>query len=207
MNIRNLQRGSPEKSPDKYVASLVQFYQKIAHLPGDIIELGVAKGRNTFIFGHLIAKTGRRYYGFDTFKGYMPDDLKQSPNLIKSQKSGRWKNDPYKLRKALDRYHLTKCCKIIVGDIKETIPKFIKNRNQHVALLYIDCNAYLPAITALRALQKNFQKGTIICVDEHRVGGETRALKEFAEDNQLDVIETNDGIGIPKYVTYAKPAA
>jgi predicted O-methyltransferase YrrM len=195
------EHGTPQKSHPKYVESLVSIYKQLP--PGDIVELGVAQGRNTVIFGNIIKqkKAKRKYFGFDTFSGYTPEDLKLSPNLVPNQKSGRWDNDPKKLHDILKKNKLD-ACTIIVGDIKETVPKFAKKCGT-IALLYIDCNAYLPAITAARALQNKFRCGTIICADEHRIGGETKALEEFAKENDLYIIETNDSVGIPRYVVYA----
>ena len=52
-------------------------------------------------------------------------------------------------------------------------------------MLYIDCNAYLPAITALQACQKYLSVGSLIVVDEHTIGRETQAFDEFCSTNKV----------------------
>lgn len=185
---------------NRYEKSLAQIFERVKSIDGDIIELGVATGRNTLIFGRLIknSKSSKHYYGFDTFCGYTKEDLEYSPHLKANQESGRWNNDPKILSDKLKKNKLDDRCHIIKGDIKSTVPNFAK-RGSRVSLVYIDCNAYLAAITALRSLQNNLSPGAFICADEHRVGGETKALTEFAQSNNLIITETGDGVGVPRY--------
>ena len=62
-----------------YLLWIVNIFYKSIKVPGHILEIGVAKGRNSILFGKLLElsaeKWTRKYYGFDTFKGY-PDDVK-----------------------------------------------------------------------------------------------------------------------------------
>ena len=80
---------------------------------------------------------------------------------------------------------------IIKGDIKRTVPREIKKGNlSKVSLLYVDCNAYLPSITAMEAIYPILSDGGMICIDEHKNGGETKALNELAEKYKLEVHDT-----------------
>ena len=61
----------------------------------------------------------------------------------------------------------------------------LKKDNLYISLMYIDCNHYVPSLTALKCFQKNFSKGALIVVDESRIGGENKALKQFCNENNL----------------------
>ena len=174
---------------------------KIADVPGDIIELGVYTGNNAVQFMWLLPY--KKYFGFDTFSGYTEEDIESSPNkegLISNQ--GRWDHDEKetiqriemfekKIKVMLLKSHPVAGFEIIKGDLKETLPKEIKNKKiQQAALLYVDCNAYLPAIRGIEAVYPTMPKGAIICIDEHQVGGETKALIETANKYGLTVIDT-----------------
>ena len=77
----------------RYILWLERTYRLIENVPGHIVEVGVARGRNAVIFGHLIRLTGddqvRNYYGFDTFEGYTGDDLRRSPHLSAAEWKAR----------------------------------------------------------------------------------------------------------------------
>ena len=66
-----------------------------------------------------------------------------------------------------------------------------------ISMVYIDCNAYLPAITALVSLEKNLSNGALLVVDEHQTGGETRALREFIGRKNKDIEIQDTGWEFP----------
>ena len=80
---------------------------------------------------------------------------------------------------------------IIKGDIKRTVPSEINKGNlKQVSFLYVDCNAYLPSKKAMESIYPIMSSGGMICIDEHKFGGETKALTEIAEKYGLEVEET-----------------
>lgn len=196
-----------DKGEFRYILWIDRIYEKIQNVPGHIIELGVAKGRNSILFGNLIQMNGdeevRKYYGFDTFQGYTEEDLKQSSWLSPSA----WKDSSYEfVSRRISHAGYSKNCKLIPGDLKATLPEFIQNGmdgfaagNLRVALLYVDCNAYLPAITAMNLLKDYMAPGGVICIDEKQQGGETKALIEFCEKNNLRYIKDASPFAIPAY--------
>ena len=96
-------------------------------------------------------------------------------------------------------------CNIIEGDIKLTVPLFIRqNPDIKIALVYVDCNAYLPAIEALNSIKNNLMENAVICIDEKRDGGESRALKEFAAENKLMIVKDSDAFSLPAYIRYTR---
>ena len=167
-----------------YHYNISGLLSKIENVEGCVIELGVAAGKNTINIGRLLKSQKKKYYGFDTFSGYTQEDIDAAQNhkesLIKIQKSGRWVIDSSMVLRKIAMADLSQTCEIIVGDIKQTVPQFIeRNLDLKIAMVYIDCNAYLPTITALNSVKNNLSDDALIVVDEHRQGGETRAFLEF----------------------------
>ena len=184
-----------------------EILNKIYAVPGDIVELGVHTGNNATQFMWHCPQ--RRYFGFDTFCGYTKDDLMNDPNKEElKQNDGRWDYDEGQtierlqdLRKKLWQFarlmlndkNITFLYDfdIIKGDLKSTFPKAIdEGKISQIALLYVDCNAYSAAIKGMEAAYPIMSKGAMICIDEHKNGGETKALSEIAKKHNLEIIET-----------------
>ena len=186
-------------SDDEYL-----YYMWMSHLfsmsmkvPGHIVEVGVAGGRNSIIFGRLLELTGesytRKYYGFDTFEGYCKDTVEENPWLNVNS----WKGEEYSLhrvRRRIERLGYETNCVFIKGDCRKTLPEFLQNHSDDriqpghacIALLYVDCNAYNPALTSMQSVYPHMPSGGIIAIDEKRQGGETQAILEFAKTNGLE---------------------
>ena len=191
--LAGLQVNSPESSPTGYVASLLHFVRRTVGLRGNIVELGVAKGRNSILFGNILQKEkcNKKYFGFDTFFGYTEEDIRTAPNseiLAKIKASGRWNGSKIQVENMLAEAGHKNRCQLIEGDLKETLPQFFRTHpNEIISLLYVDCNAYLAALTGMRVAWERLVPGGIVCIDEHRVGGETKAILEFAKEKSLKV--------------------
>ena len=193
-----------ESAEFRYVLWLDRIYQKIKNVPGHIVELGVAYGRNSILFGHQIKMNGddlvRKYYGFDTFSGYTQESLKLEPNLSDAtwkDKSKGWVEDKIK------RVGLDELCFLIEGDVVKTVPAFLESKpNFRAALLYVDCNSYTPSIEGMRAMKKFMSPGGVICIDEKRQGGETKALIEFCQENNLRFMKDDSPFAIPSYTQF-----
>lgn len=190
-----------EKSEFKYVLWIDRVFQKIATVPGHIVELGVAYGRNTILFSHLIhmhnQEDVRNYYGFDTFDGYTENDLKTDKRLSQ----GAWKSiSMEKVEERIQKAGNFKNYKLIKGDLLVTLPKFLEqNLNFRAALLYVDCNAYKPALEGMEIMKDFMSPGGIICIDEKKQGGETKALIEFCKKHNLDFVRDNSPFSMPAY--------
>ena len=194
--VRNSNNQAVEESINFELKTLID---KIKNVPGDIIELGTWTGNNSVQF--MWQAPARKYIGFDTFNGYTKEDIETSPNkegLLANE--GRWNHEEKEIIQRLQKFKERTICdygfntadfEIIKGDLKETLPKYIKEgKVKEVAMLYVDCNAYLPAIRGIEAVYPIMPKGGIICIDEHQVGGETKALLEISDKYGLEVIDT-----------------
>ncbi len=193
--------GYLDKQEFRYILWLDRIYQKIQNVPGHIVELGVARGRNAIIFSTLIQLNGddavRKYFGFDTFEGYTDEDVQLDPHLVPDD----WKCNTLEwVNQRIKNCNFEKLCTLYQGDIKETVPAFVDSKpNFRAALVYVDCNAYLPAMKGMEALLNYMTPGGIICIDEKIQGGETRALIEFCQKYGYKFQKDASPFSIPAY--------
>lgn len=190
-----------ERSEFKYVLWLYEIYKRIHEVPGHIVELGVAYGRNTIIFSHLMQMHNeqdiRKYIGFDTFDGYTDQTLATDKQLS----SSAWKNISIeKIQQRISAAGNFNNYEFIKGDLNETLAEYLnQNPDFRAALLYVDCNAYQPALNGMRLIKDFMSPGGIVCIDEKRQGGETRALIEFCKENNLRFMKDTSPFSIPAY--------
>lgn len=193
----------------QYLIWLAWLYEKSSKVPGHIVEVGVASGRNALIFSQFISITGekflKKYYGFDTFEGYPIDTIGTNSGLS----SQSWKSESCSLsavNKRLEVCGLSKYCTFIKGDCRDTLSGFLASYSDEkvnqgrmvISLLYIDCNAYEAALKTIDDCWSFMPIGAMVAVDEKRKGGETKALIEFASKHNQKV--AHDCGGIPAYI-------
>ena len=182
----------------EYLLWISSLYSEIYNVPGHIAEIGVANGRNTVLFGKLIRLFNdshvRQYIGFDTFDGYTERDLERDTHL-----SGKaWKGNAFSKAAVEERCgsaDVLEVVELIEGDAMKTVPEILSNHQGKLfqkgkakfSLLYIDCNAYEPAIASMRHFYDYLMDNAIIAIDEKLQGGETEALSEFAAEKNLTV--------------------
>ena len=200
-----------------YTLTINNIYSQIVNVPGHIIELGAGKGRNSIIFGTLIERYGetlhRHYFGFDTFSGYMNDQIKDKPHLKKIDLNYN-QNLYLNLKELLYKKGLDKNVTLIKGDINKTLPKLIATGYEGyfipdkivISLIYIDCNVYEVTINSLNILKKYLAENAIIVIDECYQGEETEAVLQFAKENNQKVLNGNFGYNshISKFIKWNK---
>lgn len=178
----------------EYLLWISNIYLKIKNIPGHIAEIGVADGRNTILFGRLIKlhrdQSVRQYIGFDTFDGFIDRDLARDTHLDKIN----WKDNSRKkvLKRCFDN-DVEDLVEIFEGDASKLVPHVLKNHigkkfqkgKAKFALLYIDCNAYIPAVDSMESFLPYMIPGGFIVIDEKNQGGETEAIIEFAKKHSL----------------------
>ncbi len=195
-----------ERSEFKYVLWIDRVYQQVREVPGHVVELGVAYGRNAILFSHLFRMHAeedvRKYVGFDTFDGYNETSLEQERNLSDTA----WKdNSKQRVEDRLKMAKVASSCTLVAGDIMKTVPEFTQSQpNLRIALLYVDCNAYDPALFGMESLLSYMSPGGIICIDEKKQGGETRALIEFCEKHGFEFRRDASPFSIPAYTRISK---
>jgi len=168
-----------------------------------IIEFGVANGAGLINISKICKKLNKIYgveykiYGFDTGVG-MPDplDFRDHPELYKA---GDFPMDQKNLNKILPIN-----CKMIIGDVKTTVPEFVNSDfllESPIGFVCIDVDYYSSSRDALRILLADPKKYLdhfpvyFDDVDEYSHNswcGELLAIKEFNETNINRKIERHD---------------
>lgn len=182
-------------SPDiKIMGKLLlrhDFFNKIKHLPGDIVEVGVFKGSGIATFSKMIEiycpNSIKKVIGFDIFdpensEAVLAKDAnydKESMNIVYSRVNN---NDRTinSVNNSLKNMNITNNFSLIEGDVELTLPEFIKeNPGQRIALLYIDVDIERPTYNALKYLWDRVVPGGIIVFDEYE-------YHKFSESNGVD---------------------
>ena len=191
-----------------YVLHLYELYKMTQNIPGHIVEVGVANGRNDIIFGQLVKHYGekntKKYHGIDTFDGYNIVDLKNEKHL----KANAWKNiNISSVNSRITSLGLGEICKLYEIDAYDIEEKFLNKGGYQfqpnsllISLLYIDCNSYGAAKHSIEKFLPYMSKNSVIAVDEKNLGGETKALFEIAKENNL-TLEKNK---YPSIYTFIK---
>ena len=167
-----------------------EIYKKIKNVPGDILEFGVFKGISLIrllTFRSILENSfSRRIYGFDTFKNFPSEKSKIDKKLIKKWENEAGEsisknelNENLQLKK-FENYEL------IQGDIKNTLPKFLKRqRNVKISLLHLDLEVYgATKLVINKLINKMSPKGIILFDDYPTVKGATKAVDELLLDNK-----------------------
>ena len=181
-----------------------EIYKNILNVQGSVIECGILFGGGLMTWAQFSTilepmNHQRRIIGFDTFagitttqegdKGETSSELyKSGDNKIESFQDIQECIRIHDIGRPLD--HIEKV-KLVQGDIKETVPQFIRdNPYLVVSLLYLDVVLYEPTIIALEYFVPRMPKGSIIGFDELNADaapGETTAVIEKLGINNLHI--------------------
>lgn len=164
-----------------------------------VIEFGVANGAGLSNIQKIAKKitkdTGILFdiYGFDTGKGMPPPvSFKDHPELYQE---GDFPMDFDRLQKSLDSN-----TKLIIGNIEETLPKFLTQKFDEcpIAFISIDVDYYSSSVQALKILEMDanqYLPRVIVYLDDlqdefHNLWcGELAAVSEFSETHDYRKIE------------------
>lgn len=165
-----------------------------------LVEFGVAAGAGLLNMSYIAARVTQatgvafRLYGFDTGKGMPPSaDYRDHPDLYQE---GDFKMDVERLRAALPAN-----TKLIIGDIGETAPSFIKELSLDAPIGYVsvDVDYYSSTKQALKLFahddpRKYLPVTTVyfddVCHERHNSWcGELLAISEFNAEHALRKLE------------------
>jgi hypothetical protein len=160
--------------------------ERVAGVPGDIVECGVSIGHGALLFLLLSEYVGveRTYYGFDSFEGF-PDPV-QADETTPITGPGFWASPSKAVTKVLrdgriPEQWMRDRVRLIKGWFQHTLPKY----DSTIALLHLDCDLYESYKIALETLYDKVAPGGIIMFDEYRDQrwpGATKAIDEFFAD-------------------------
>lgn len=140
---------------------------------GLVLEFGVATGRTLNNWARWLPK--KTIYGFDGFNGLPEDWTSRMPQ-------------GFFARRSLPRVK-SNCC-LVVGWFQDTLPGFVRQHTEPVALLHIDSDLYSSAQLVLAQLQHQIVAGTVIVFDEYMnypgwQQDEFRAWQEFVQEHSI----------------------
>ena len=136
---------------------------------GDILEFGVWYGKSINYMSKKLKN--RKFYGFDSFEGLQEDWYGTwMPKNFFDQKG--------KLPK------VPKNVKLIKGWFINTVPDFMENNSNQIAILHIDCDTYESTREIFELLGNKINRGTLIIFDEYQgypgwKFGEYKAFQDF----------------------------
>ena len=187
-----------------YKRRIFKLLDKISKINGDIVEVGTYNGDTSkIICEHILSRNlDKKFYGFDTFSGYLPEDMVGSNKASQENfVNRRWDTKKEVVENRLQFFGNERFF-LFEGDCKVMIPQAIKeNKIKKLSLIYVDCNLYPPSKKAIMDLYPLLEHGGIVAIDEHLVGGETKAIKEAAMQLGHDLFYFSDKAG-PSYYFY-----
>jgi len=177
-----------------------ELFKKVVNLPGCIMELGVYRGASFFTWSKLLetfcpTDRRRKVFGFDHFKGlnkFHKKDGAMDPRDGKmpgGYDTSVVKKEIEQLVSIHNKDNLiagVERCRIIDGDVVETIPKFLEeNPGLRISLLHFDLDTYEPTLAGLRYLYPLVVKGGVVVFDEYGLipwQGESLAVDEYFKE-------------------------
>jgi hypothetical protein len=179
-----------------------KLFEYIAHLPGDIVELGVSRGVSFFTWHKLLEihcplDTSRKVIGFDSFEGladFTDNDGRDDANVGK--RAGGWsagsvEEEVFALKDLFNQDNVLARERAILvkGRVQDTIEAFLTSRpGMRISLLHFDLDLYEPTLFALEALWDLLVPGGLIVLDEYALppwAGETSAFDEFCRRRSI----------------------
>ncbi len=185
-----------------------EIYKKILNSPGGVLEVGVFKGGSLVqwaTFRELLEnENSRKIVGFDMF-GPFP-----SSDIVKSDKKFIEKWNKQFAEEFVSKEELEKCftnkglgnVQLIQGDIRETLPIFLKNNPAfRISLLHIDTDVYEPCEIALELCWDRIVPGGILLLDDYAtIEGETLAVDEFFKGKKYNLFKFSFSHEKPSYI-------
>jgi len=172
------------------------FFLKTKDLPGDIVEMGVFKGSGMATFSKFIniysPNSNKKVIGFDIFDDdsclneYNENDRKQMNDVYSRVDINDRKLEV--IDEKLNHVVNNKNHRLISGDCKETLPKFIsENPGFRISMLYIDVDLEAPTYYALKYLWDRVLPGGIIVFDEYEYHSfsESCGVDKFLKENNI----------------------
>jgi hypothetical protein len=201
-----------------------ELFRKVQNVAGAIVELGVYRGASFFCWANLLETfcpfdRHRNVFGFDSFEGlqdFQPEDgADLDGNVPRDELAmrypGGWKATAWEFERLVEMHNADSMIpgyprsRIVVGDIAETIPKFVKeNPGFRISLVHFDVDLYEPTKVGLECLYPLVVPGGIVAFDEYACvawPGESTAVDEyFASIGERPKLEKFSFAQAPTYI-------
>jgi len=170
---------------------LNEIYQKILDVPGNIIEVGSWYGQSSILFENLRAihenfNNTRKIISLDTFEGYVENSgLEIAQNEIdKYNTSTKWLESLESIQQSHKRINNSSTEFInSKGDVKDTLPKLLKELQEPVALVYYDIATYDTLEATFNAILPYVGRGSVFIFDDF--GTQYKGVNKFLMENKI----------------------
>jgi Macrocin-O-methyltransferase (TylF) len=150
------------------------------HIPGNIIEFGVAHGGSTRVIRRTLTKLDRfklparrkRIFACDSFKGL--------PEKFENAEVGTFACKPPRIRGV----------EIVEGYFQDSLTEELARRVGKVSVASLDADLYSSTLCALRWLTPLLQTGSVLLFDEFLGENESekRAFEEWSEETKVPTV-------------------
>jgi len=180
------------------------IFDKVKHIPGDIVECGVFKGSGIFTWAKLIELHShfeiKKIVGFDFFDKNFVEDLGDTDKTAMSQVFSRCDTMDNEISKAYIHDKLVNIgipshkFELVKGDVSQTT-KLYKDNNPgfRISLLYLDLDLEIPTYDTLENFWDIVLPGGIVVFDEYgyNTWTESNAVDKFVKKHNLVLHSTN----------------
>jgi hypothetical protein len=133
------------------IKQAIYLASKLKHPRVSVLEFGVGAGAGLRTMEHFATELGKKYgvavevYGFDLGTGLpAPSDYRDIPYLWKA---GDYRMDANRLRSEL------KTAKLMLGDVRETVPRFLASKSAPVGFISFDLDYYSSTMSAFELFE------------------------------------------------------
>lgn len=150
---------------------------------GCFVECGVKQGTSSVIMAQTLNCPGILFDTWSGFPGFSKEDTPTSGAVKRIKKRCNRPSTKKDCIKNLKENGVFKLCKMVQGDILETVPSFNKN-DLFICLMHIDTDIYEPAKVSLDNFWESVIDGGAIYVHDYKDkkwAGIQKAVDEFVE--------------------------
>lgn len=166
-------------------SSMISLLESTLHLPGDVIECGVYRGRSVTRIGRTLAEQAaeKKFYACDSFEGFPGEmvgrvDVGLFRFLSRIRKKFRMCSDtPDRLERFFKTYNILG--ETVKGFFHETLPRF---QESQFCFIHLDCDIYQSYQQCLDLLYDRLAPGGVVVFDDYdssKWPGATKAVDEF----------------------------
>jgi hypothetical protein len=176
-----------------------QFFEKVKHLPGDIVEVGVFKGSGVATFSKFVEiycpHSNKKIIGFDIFDDGAKESILEKDGafdkenmMVVYSKVDSNELSLENVQHRLDSMGIDKKYMLIRGDVEVTVPTFVaENPGFRASLIYIDVDLDRPTYASLKHLWDRLLPGGMIVFDEYEYHkfSESCGVEKFLKEKNL----------------------
>lgn len=153
--------------------AIYDLVKRVVDLPGHFCELGCWNGTNLAYLAKIVNTLKPQSYteviGFDSFQGLQIFDAQKDSTA--EELMDRYKGNVELLEDMLHLYNLEGFVRLIKGNIEETLPRFLREREDiRFAFVYVDVDLYSATKVGVELLWPRLLTGGVMVFDEYNIG-------------------------------------